>query len=176
MSVRQLGVELAGRVYALLSEDGFRKRGMSIWRERETIVETHKITGSRWNSGNEPWKFYLEVSMRIADLALPTKLDGQALSTTPLVRSWGHSAGRYNCVNPEGPLQFEVTSNSLDRVAHETATRIREVSSAFIQVEAFVRREASVGNYCPLRVAIKAAVNLESQQRAPEDAFRATRL
>ena len=104
MSARQLGDTLASQLYAsTLKPLGFRKLRRTLYRERPGYIESFEIHGSSWNSGEEPWTFYLNVRVQFSGVA---PLPGSSRARTY------HADGRIERIVPAAPSKFEASSRT----------------------------------------------------------------
>ena len=145
MTVAFLGNQVASELHRkFLKPQGFRKYGATFVREREGFIETYNIQGSPWNSGAEPWEFYVNVGVRFPDIA---PLRGVKLTPT-----YVHASGRSNSILPGTPLSFKVTEDSVSQVAESLWRIIVQMSENLPSIIQVAYRRARSGYYSFLPV------------------------
>lgn len=155
MSAKHLGDELLVGVLASLGCLGFKKSARTLVRQAGAFEERYRLQGSHWNSGVEPYKFYLGISMRLTNVPLPTLQEGSKLPDRPEVRRWAHSSGRQRCVDSNAPLWLEVTNGRLNETVNDLVERITLAGNVLQRCEQIVRQAALQGEYIPLWKAVK---------------------
>lgn len=145
MSVAHLGSRLTAELHQkYLKARGFRKHGATFVREKENYLELYNVQGSPWNSGTEPWQFYLNVGARFADLA--------PIQGAKLTPAYAHAEGRSDSILPGTPPTFELTERSISEVAAQLEQIISAVSEALPSIIPAARTRAALGFYSPLPV------------------------
>lgn len=145
MPVRNLGSDLASELHrSHLKSLGFRKERSTFARERADHVEVFDIQGSQWNSGGEPWRFYLNVGVHFPDV--PLDVDSRGI--------WRgvHALGRIEAIVPGAPESFEVDSSSVQGVARKLADLIVAASERLPALLERPRSRAQKGLASPLPV------------------------
>jgi hypothetical protein len=97
---------------------GFKKCGRTFSCERTGYIEMLGIQGSSWNSGDEPWIFYVNVDVRFTDLPLESAAAGAKY----------HASGRLERIVGAAPPQYELTRDNLSQTVALVA-RLAEASS-----------------------------------------------
>ena len=144
MTARKLGDEFARHLHvSILKKLGFRKSRHWFWRERTGYVELFEIQGSSWNSGEGPWRFYVNVYVRFADIG---PLSG-VVSANPY-----HANGRIERIVSSAPAKFEVSSINLAQVARDLGGIIVLASEALPNLLPAAREYATRGLLSPLPV------------------------
>lgn len=113
MSVRELGTLVARQVGTLLKAHGFKRTGAVFLREGELYSERYAISGSPWNSGEEPWEFSVDVGVFFPDVAPREGAKGL----------WRHShaVGGTDKVLEHSPPSFYVKHTSVDDISRQVA-------------------------------------------------------
>ena len=143
MTARALGAALATELHrSHLRPAGFRKKGATFSRPRQGYIELFNIQGSDWNSGEEPWRFYLNARVCFSDLG--------PLNGGKLTAQYFHAEGRSNRLLPGTPPHFDVSQQTVEQVARELATLILRMSEALPALLKPVRSRALAGLYSPL--------------------------
>lgn len=143
MSVRTLGKTLASELHrAALKPRGFKKSGNTFTLERDDYVEMLQIQGSNWNSGAEPWTFYVNVLVRFKNLANSYASTGYEYDAD----------GRIDKIVPDAPPRFEVTEQNLAELAMVLAGLSAQASLLLPELLGPVRERASRGFYSPIPV------------------------
>ncbi len=121
MSVRELGTMVAKRLAILLKPHGFKRSKAVFLRETEFYAERYAISGSRWNSGEPPWDFSVDVGVFFVDV--PPREDAKGL--------WRHShaVGGTGQIVKDSPPNFYVTEASVEDISRQVADVILEVSA-----------------------------------------------
>lgn len=122
MTVRHLASEVLKLAHARLKPLGFSKNGQTFSRDRHEYVERFVIQGSRWNSGEEPWLFSIEVGVFFPDVP-------------PFAGAKGfwkhcHAVGNAARLVQEGSHGFEVRSTNIEAIAAEVVATIESASDA----------------------------------------------
>jgi hypothetical protein len=144
MSVRELGSAVAKEVAVNLKPLGFRRSGALFSRDRLDFIEHFAIVGDRWNSGELPWKFHIDVGVFFSQLPALTKAKG-------LWRK-AHAIGSTGQIAPETPLGFYVIPETVADVAAQVHQVIVKVSGILAAVAAPARDRAAKGLVSPLPV------------------------
>jgi hypothetical protein len=138
MSVSKLGDELGSLLHReFLKPMGFKKRGRSFFVLREEFEECYNIQGCSWNSGEEPWEFYLNVNVRFLDIP-----------TIPGLKY--HASGRSNGLLPGSPPSFEILKGSVSTVAAEVHDVVKSISERLSWELCDAHRRARQGIWAPL--------------------------
>ena len=145
MSVAALGKQLASSLHQqYLKPRGFRKVGATFIRERTGYFEMYSIQGSSWNSGGEPWEFYLNVGVQLVGVPMH---DG-----TPATRTSRHAEGRSSSILPDTPQRLEVAGSSVALASAQVADIIERCSHILPELLAPVRARAQAGFWSALPV------------------------
>ena len=145
MARNQLGVKFTSHLHAThLKPAGFRKIGATSVRPRTGYMEMYNIQGSDWNSAGNPWKFYLNVLVRLDDLG---PLQGHRATPT-----YYHANARSNRIIEKSPADFSLTDRSMEAVAAGVAEIIFEITELISDMLPPVRERALTGLYSPLPV------------------------
>jgi hypothetical protein len=143
MSVKKLGDELCSLLHRTqLKSNGFKKNGRTYFRDRGDFVEHFNIQGSSWNSGEEPWHFYVNVMVALKDIVLT--FDGAP--------SKYHASGRLEFIISTAPGVYDLTRSNLEAIAVEIAADILAASEAIPRFLRPVRARAARGYCSPLPV------------------------
>jgi hypothetical protein len=144
MSERKVGDALAAHLQvSVLKALGFRKSGHSFWRERIGYIELFAIQGSSWNSGAEPWLFYLNVRVRFSEIVPLRGTTGASAY---------HADGRIEGIVSSAPTRFEVSSNNVAQVASDLGSLIVLASEALPSLLPVAKMRAERGLFSPLPV------------------------
>jgi hypothetical protein len=142
MSVRTLGDQLCADLHTrYLRNLGFRKHGRTFIRERDGYSEGISIQGSSWNSGGEPWEFYVNVAITLSDVPL---------NFGPKCRY--HAVGRLGRLVEGAPPAFDLSRGNVATVADQLAEYISRACDAIPRTLDAVRVRAKRGLYSPLPV------------------------
>jgi len=137
MTVRALGTRFASSLHAeRFKRLGFKKTGSTCSRARDGYVESINIQGSDWNSGDEPWLFY--VNIRVQCLGLPD---------LPNAQRRYHADGRLSSIVAESPGRFELTSSNLGELVTEVGGLCEAACEALPALLAPIRARAERGLY-----------------------------
>lgn len=144
MSVRRLGAEVLKHAYAMLKPLGFSKKGQTLSRERENYIERYLLEGSRWNSGEEPWSFTVDVGVLFPEIPPFEGAKGM----------WRHchAVGSAIRLVANDVPDFEVCSSTVEAVAQEVVAVICTASEVLPTLLAPVRSRAAKGLISPLPV------------------------
>jgi hypothetical protein len=142
MTVRAIGDSLASELHEHLKPLGFLKRGSTFSRVRSGYAELFRIEGGRWNSGEEPWVFYVDIAARLDGIATNSNAKG-------LWRE-AHAVGRVSDLVGSAPPEFSVTSTTVGPIAEELALIIGQASAALPSFLIGVRPRAEKGLITPL--------------------------
>jgi hypothetical protein len=143
MSVRALGDAFAQQLHrSELKLHGFTKRQRVFRRVRLDYVEAVDIQGSDWNSGVEPWVFYLNIHVYLLDVAI----------RDPSRMARYHASGRIDRLVPIAPRDFELTVANFNQLVLEIGPLINEASQKIPQLLPAVRARALQGLWSPLPV------------------------
>ena len=137
MSVRELGSKVVSRLNVLLKPHGFRRQGATFFRDAASYSERFAISGSRWNSGQPPWEFSVEVGVFFSET--PPRENAKGL--------WRHShaVGSTSSILYDSPASFYVSASNIEAVSHQVAELILAVSSALPPLVAPARERAAKG-------------------------------
>jgi hypothetical protein len=144
VSARGLGKEVARRVQeGWLDAQGFSRSRTTFSRPREGYVEEYQIDGYRWNSGEAPWEFEVNVGVRFDGIPLK---DGKGL--------WAkaHAVGDISRIVDGAPARFSVSLETLDAVAEAVARSVLAASARLPVLIAPARERAIAGFISPLPV------------------------
>lgn len=131
MSVSALGKQLGTCLHQeFLRKSGFRKSGATLYRDCEGYRELYTIQGSSWNSGEEPWEFYLNVGVQLPGV--------EFAGSKPPTLSSRHAEGR--------------SASCVEVVVTELAALIADCSAALPMLLPPVRARAAAGLWSPLPV------------------------
>ncbi|WP_081984828.1 DUF4304 domain-containing protein [Sphingomonas sp. 35-24ZXX] len=143
MSLRALGDAFASQLQqSELKAQGFTKRNRVFRRERVGYVEAIDIQGSSWNSGVEPWHFYIYVHVHLPDVAL---------SNLSAITRY-HASGRIDGLVTNAPGGFELTAANFDQLVSDVGALVNEASQKIPQLIPAVRIRACEGLSSPLPV------------------------
>jgi hypothetical protein len=143
MSVKKLGDELCSLLHRTqLKSNGFKKNGRTYFRDQGEYVEHFNIQGSSWNSGEEPWHFYINVMVALKDIQ--PKVDGSQFKY--------HGDGRLESIILTAPGAYDLTRANLEATSVEIAAQILAASEAIPQLLGPVRARATRGLLSPLPV------------------------
>lgn len=144
MSVRNLGADVLKLANSRLRPLGFSKKGQTFSREREQYVERYLLEGSRWNSGEEPWIFTIEVGVFFPEIPTLTGAKG----------FWKHCHAVGNALRlvDENARDFEARSNSTEVVAADVVASIERASRVLPTLVGPVRQRALQGLISPLPI------------------------
>jgi hypothetical protein len=142
MTVRAICKNLAGELHQHLKPAGFSKRGATFSRKRDGYVELFHIEGSRWNSGEWPWVFYVEIAARLDGVPIDESAKG-------LWRE-AHAVGHASDLVTSAPSEFSVTEHSVNSIAEQVARLICQASTALPDFLAGIRPRAEKGLISPL--------------------------
>lgn len=143
MSVRALGTAFASELHrAALKARGFKKSGNTFCIERDGYAEILQIQGSSWNSGTEPWSFYVNVRVRF-----------NGLPSSPVSQGLPYDAdGRIERIVPEAPHRFDLTTQNFAETVTLLSTLIEKLSIQLPNLLEPVRKRATLGLVSPLPV------------------------
>jgi len=142
MSVLKLGDQFCSFLHVRhMKALGFKKRGRSYCRDRDGYTECISIQGSSWNSGEEPWHFYVNVSVTLDDI--PFKPDSGLKY---------HADGRLERLVLTAPSAYDLMSNNFEQLADELAGYIKHACEAIPMALGKIRARAKEGFYSPLPV------------------------
>ena len=120
MSVRVLGTAICSSLIKTLKPYGFTRKGARFSREHAQYYEHFAVSGSRWNSGEAPWEFSVDVGVFFPEL--PAREGAKGLWR------YSHAVGSTNSILAGSPTVFFVTSDNVESVANEVAKIILETS------------------------------------------------
>lgn len=141
MSVRELGKAFASELHrAALKERGFRKSGNTFTIERNDYVEMLQIQGSSWNSGDEPWVFYVNLAVRFK--GIPNSASSRGVSYD--------ADARIGRIVSDAPDQFELTAVGLANLVASVAAFSEEASRRLPPLLEPARARAARGQCTPL--------------------------
>jgi hypothetical protein len=142
MSVRTLGDQLRADLYTRhLKNLGFMKRGKTFVRERIGYSEGISIQGSSWNSGEEPWHFYVNVAITLSDVPLNVEQKCRY-----------HADGRLERLVNGAPPAFDLSAGNVATVADRLAEYISRACDAIPSTLDAVRVRAKRGLISPLPI------------------------
>ena len=144
MSVRALDSAVVSNLSALLKPQGFGREGATFSRERAHFVERFAVNGSRWNSGQEPWEFTVEIGVFFPELA-------------PLPNAKGlwrrsHAVGSTASVLKGSAAKYEVSSSTVEAVSAQVGEVILASSLLLPSLVEPARKRAANGlaSFLPL--------------------------
>ncbi len=144
MSVAALGREFASDLHRrLLKPAGFRKNGATFFRHRQSYIEMYNIQGSSWNSGVEPWLFYLNVGVQLEGVPIPG-------GSTAMLAT--HADGRNNSILPDTPSSFDLYAPSMPALSQQIFEIIERCSETLPTLLGPVLSRAQAGYRSPLPV------------------------
>ena len=144
MTVRSLGKDLANRIHAgWLNAHGFKKSGATFSRERVGYIERYQIDGSRWNSGEEPWEF---------DVNVGVQFEGIPLREAKGLWAKAHAIGGLSRIIDEAPVSFSVAASTLEAVSEAVALQILKASEQLPYIVGPAKDRAVAGLLSPLPV------------------------
>jgi hypothetical protein len=124
-----------------LKARGFRRTSGTFSRSSGSFIESFNLQGSPWNSGEEPWEFYLNVLVTIPNVPpIPGATKGYNF----------HASGRSNSILAETPPRFEVTAKTVPIVVDELALIIHRISEILPSLVPPVIPRAKSGLNTPL--------------------------
>ncbi len=135
MSVRSLGAEVLKYSYAKLKPLGFSKNGQLFSRERNGYIERYLLEGSRWNSGEEPWVFTVDVGVFFPEIP--------AFEGAKGIWRHCHAVGSAVRLLTNDVRDFEVCSNTVEEVANAVFETICAASNALPTLLAPARPRAA---------------------------------
>jgi hypothetical protein len=143
MSVKSLGDAFARELHRnILKPRGYTKVARVFQCERQGYIEYIQIQGSSWNSGEEPWEFYVNVSVLFPDI--------HHISFARGIKY--HGSGRLDGLVSGAPPSFDLTATNLDQLVSEIGQFISEASQRLPELLPPVLRRASEGFFSPLPV------------------------
>ena len=141
MSVKVLGDSFTSELHRIaMKPRGFKKAGRIFTYERDDYIEQLQIQGSHWNSGDEPWMFYINIRVRFKGLPNSFASKGTHYDAD----------GRLEGLIPEAPPRFDLTAATLNRTVAEVAQFAAEASLRLPDVLPPIRKRASRGLFSPL--------------------------
>ncbi|RTL22238.1 MAG: DUF4304 domain-containing protein [Burkholderiales bacterium] len=142
MTVRDLGTKFATQLHIeCFKAEGFTKRGSTFSRDQGSHVELINIQGSDWNSGEEPWIFYINIRVRFPELTP----QGSA-------KMAHHAEGRLNRIVCGAPPQFELTRSNFGDLVVEVGSLCQAACAALPHHLALLRARACRGLFSPIPV------------------------
>lgn len=142
MSVPKLGDQFCSYLHVRhMKALGFKKRGRSYCRDREGYTECVSIQGSSWNSGEEPWHFYVNISVAFVDV--PFKPDSGLKY---------HADGRLERLALTAPPAYDLMANNFEQLADELVVNIKHACEVIPKALSAIRTRALEGFYSPLPV------------------------
>ena len=136
MSAISLGNAFAAGLHReVLKPRGFVKAARTFTRTHDHFVEAIQIQGSSWNSGIEPWSFYINVLVSFPDIPYTKFCVG------PRYHGWS----RLNMIVLEAPPVFELTASNMNDLIFEIGQLIADASKRLPSLLAPVRERASSG-------------------------------
>ena len=136
MSVRSLGTTFASRLHReYLQPLSFKKPGNTFSRVKPGYLEMFNLQGSDWNSGQEPWLFYVNVRVSFTDLAA---------DSLPAHLTKYQADGRLNRI-VEAPPSFELTAANVEELLHDVAKLIVQASNCLPGLLPPIRARAACG-------------------------------
>lgn len=144
MSVRELGTKVATHVNLLLKPLGFKRNKAIFLRETEAYSERYAISGSRWNSGEEPWKFSLDVGVFFVDI--PPRDGAKGLWR------YSHAIGGTDQILKHSPPDFSVTQSNVEEISRQVADIILKTSATLPSIVGPAYQRALHGFASPLPV------------------------
>lgn len=142
MTVRDLGTKFAAQLHSeCFKAAGFTKRGATFSRAQSSHVELINIQGSSWNSGEEPWIFYINIRVHFPEL--PARTNANVAY---------HAEGRLNRIVSGAPPQFELTRSNFGDLVAEIGSLSQAACAALPHHLALLRARASRGLFSPIPV------------------------
>jgi hypothetical protein len=143
VSVASLGHAFASDLHrGSMKPRGFRKSGHTFSRTLPGFVEMLQIQGSTWNSGQEPWHFYLNVMVRFPNVNVPWATGTSA----------AHADGRLESIVPNAPAAFDLTQSNYQELLTLVAHLSEVASSVLPELLPPAHERALRGLYSPLPV------------------------
>lgn len=144
MSVRTLGNRFASELHATsLKARGYKKSGGTFTCERDDYVEMIQIQGSDWNSGEEPWLFYINVRVRFNNLPNSFASRGSKYDAD----------GRLERIVVDAPSRFELTSENISDMVSYVADLTAQASAKLPELLVAIHGRASQGLFSPIPLA-----------------------
>lgn len=143
MSVRKLGDEFCSLLHRTqLKAKGFKKNGRIYLRDQGAYVEYFGIQGSSWNSGEEPWQFYINVMIKFKNTALA--IGGAEYKY--------HAEGRLESIHSQAPYAYDLHASNRDALTLPVAAYILAASDAIPPLLEPVKSRVARGLYSVLPV------------------------
>ncbi len=144
MSYNHLRLPIAKATSALLEGAGFKRKGSSFTKTSDGWIEHYVIKGNRWNSGELPWLFYVDVGLEI--IGMPKKAGAKDL--------WKHchAVGSMSALCETLPRDFEASPDTVPLAGINTAEAIKRLSESLVGHIESVRARAAQGLLSPLPV------------------------
>ncbi len=144
MSYHHLRLPIAQATVALLPAVEFKRNGTSFTKNAADWIEHYVIIGNRWNSGELPWLFCIEVSIELA--GIPPKAGAKGL--------WKHchAVGSKSALCKSLPRDFEVRPDSVSIAGAKVAEALAILSHAVADQVQQIRVRALQGLLSPLPV------------------------
>lgn len=120
MSVRELGTLVSAGLGKRLKPYGFSRRGARLSRNQERYVEHYAISGNRWQSGELPWEFSVDVGVFFHGIAERPGAKG--------LWKYSHAIGSTERIADGSPYSFLVWPNTVEAVADDVAKIILATS------------------------------------------------
>ena len=144
MSVRELGTMVARLLGELLKPHDFKRNGVVLLRESELYSERYVISGSRWNSGEEPWEFSVDVGVFFNDV--PPRECAKGLWRN------SHAVGGTDQIVEQSPPSFYVSHSNVEDVSRHVAAIVLEASGNLPALVGPAHKRAKSGFASPLPV------------------------
>jgi hypothetical protein len=144
MSHANLRLPIAKATASILQDTEFKRKGASFTKHSEGWTEHYVITGNRWNSGELPWLFYIDVGLEL--LGVPPKAGAKGL--------WKHchAVGSMSALCAALPPDFAAQPDSLASAGKQVAEALPILSRAVAAQVQQVRVRALQGFLSPLPV------------------------
>lgn len=146
MGVASMPVKSLGDIFgtslhrAILKARGYTKVGRTFRCERQDFTEMLMIQGSSWNSGVEPWEFYIDVLVAFPDIPLRPTIRGANY----------HAKGRIDAIVADAPPSFQLRANDLDRLVVEVGQLATEASIRLPELLRPIQARARQGLFSPI--------------------------
>lgn len=144
MSVRELGTAICSSLIKTLKPYGFTRKGARFSRDHAQYCEHFAVSGSRWNSGEAPWEFSVDVGVFFPEI--PAREGARGLWRN------SHAVGSTNSILAGSPTAFFVTPDNVESVASEVAKIILATSEQLpgIVAPAYQRARDGWASFLPV--------------------------
>jgi hypothetical protein len=144
MSVKELGALVCTGLGKRLKPYGFSRRAARLSREQEQYVEQYVVSGNRWQSGQLPWEFSVEVGVFFR--GIPERPDAKGLWR------YSHAIGSTERIAKGTPPSFFVWPDTVEAVADDVAKIILSTSEMLPSIVSPAYARAKEGWASPLPV------------------------